>query len=65
MENKTVKKSIKDHINHLMKEDHIYTAEKFAEQIYDHSPVKQQEMLEAIKIRIVQLNKEHLKRIQG
>lgn len=57
-------KSVKEHIKTLFKGDHIYTAEKFAEQIYNHDPVKQQEMLEALFGRLVDLNKTHLEKIQ-
>lgn len=47
-----------------IKSSHILEAEKMAEKIYGECPVKQQEMLEALKDRLVTLNRDHLQIIK-
>lgn len=44
----------------MFKPEHILEAEKLASIIYEKSPKEQQEMMEALKIRLIRLNSQHL-----
>lgn len=43
---------------------HIFEADKFADQIFSKATKEQQEMLEAIRVRLLRLNRDHLKRLE-
>jgi len=47
-----------------IKPHHVFETEKMAESIYRRSPKEQQEMLEALKERLIALTKEHLEIIR-
>jgi hypothetical protein len=46
------------------KPQHVHDAEKMAEAIYKFGPIEQQQMLETIKTKLIELGNGHVKSLQ-